>query len=72
MIIRLGLVACSLVAAVCSAATLEGGPIPPNSTLSGFGSSEVYRGETFRVPVADLRFGKQPHGVCRSNKRLRR
>lgn len=50
MTIRLVFIACLLVTAVCNAATIETVPIPPDFTLSGFGSSEVYRGETLRLP----------------------
>lgn len=50
MTIRLVFIACLLVTAVCNAATIGTVPIPPDFTLSGFGSSEVYRGETLRLP----------------------
>jgi hypothetical protein len=35
---------------LCQADSIGTTPIPPNSFLSGFGSGEVYRGETFRLP----------------------
>ena len=50
MTIRLVFIACLLVTAVCNAATIETVPIPPDFILSGFGSSEVYRGETLHLP----------------------
>ena len=31
-------------------------PIPPDFLVTGFGSSEVYRGQTFRLPFADAAF----------------
>src|SRR5438093_13613181 len=50
MMIRLVSVTCLLVTAVCNADIIGTDPIPPAFTLSGFGSSEVYRGQTFRLP----------------------
>ena len=56
MTARLVSIAFLSVAGVCNAATIGNAaiigtdPIPPNFTLSGFGSSQVYRGQTFRLP----------------------
>jgi hypothetical protein len=50
MAIRSVFIACLLAVGVCNAGTIGTVPIPPDFTLSGFGSSEVYRGETFRLP----------------------
>lgn len=48
--VRIVFIAGLLVSGICSASTIGTVPIPPNFTLSGFGSAEVYRGETFRLP----------------------
>jgi hypothetical protein len=52
MPVRLVFIAGLLVATVNAATMFTIGtvPIPPDFWLSGFGSSEVYRGETFRLP----------------------
>jgi hypothetical protein len=47
---RLVFLACLLVAGVCNADTIGTIPIPPDLTLSGFGDSDFYRGETFHLP----------------------
>jgi hypothetical protein len=47
---RLVLAACLLVPTVCNADSIGSVPIPPAFWLSGFGSSEVYRGQTFTTP----------------------
>lgn len=39
-----------LVSVICNAEIIGSIPIPPAASLSGFGSVEVYRGQTFRVP----------------------
>jgi hypothetical protein len=49
MMIRLVAVTYLLMGSICNAAIIGTDPIPPASMLSGFGSSEVYRGETFRL-----------------------
>lgn len=41
---------CLLFSVICNAATIGTEPIPPSFSVSGFGSSEVYRGQTFRLP----------------------
>ena len=50
MTVRLVFIASLLVAGACNAGTIGTVPIPPDFTLSGFGSSEVYRGQIFRSP----------------------
>ena len=47
---RLVLAACLLVPTVCYADLIRTVPIPPAFRLTGFGSSEVYRGQTFTTP----------------------
>ena len=50
MTIRSVIIACMLFSSVCYADTIATDPIPPYWYSTGFGSSEVYRGQTFRLP----------------------
>lgn len=49
-VLVIGLLSATSVAAPANADIIGTNPIPPDHLLSGFGSGEVYRGETFRLP----------------------